>query len=174
MSFSPQRSLPPFAANINRSPQNIVWCQDDAGRLVPVAADALSHRPAAYGLFLEQERVLLQAHPETGLLAPPGVIVESEESPQQALLACFRRLTGLTLRNSPLLHTQEQYRLDDHGRAWRLTALYFRLERPPLTQSMPVEVEVAPELIWVPLKDLTPERLQFGSQAVRLLARFAR
>jgi hypothetical protein len=148
-----------------------VWCYDALGNAMAVAPEKLVYRPAVYGLFVEHGEIWLLHHPDTRLYYPPGLIVAENQSPRPALLACLRQLTGLTLATGPLLFLEEQYRMDESGQAWHLSAMYYGVLRPPLAVTMPVETNTTVQTSWVPLGDLTREQMQFGYQAIQAARR---
>jgi hypothetical protein len=151
-----------------------VWCYDALGNALAVPPERLVYRPAVYGLFLEHGEVWLLRHAVTGLYYPPGVILVEDQSPRhprQALLACLRRLTGLTLALGPLLFLEEQYRIDESRRAWHLSAMYYGVVRPSLAVTMPAETDSVVDTDWISLADLTREQMQFGYQAVQAARR---
>jgi len=148
-----------------------VWCYDALGNGVAVAPERLAYRPAVYALFVEHGEVWLLRHPTTGFYYPPGVILPEHHAPQQALLAHLRRLTGLTLTTGPLLFLEEQYQIDETGKAWHLSAMYYGVLRPSLAVTMPVEADMTTRSDWVSLSDLTREQMQFGYQAIQAARR---
>jgi hypothetical protein len=148
-----------------------VWCYDAMGNAIAVAPERLTYRPAVYGLFLEHGEIWLLRHPVTGFYSPPGLILLEHNAPQQALLSYLRQLTGLTLFTGPLLFLEEQYRIDESGQAWHLSAMYYAVLRPSLAVTMPVETGRIIDADWVPLADLTREQMQFGYQAIQAARR---
>jgi hypothetical protein len=149
----------------------VIWCYDALGTAIPVAPERLVYRPAVYGLFVEHGKVWLLRHAANGYFYPPGVILLEYHTPLHALLAHLRQLTGLTLAAGPLLFLEEQYRIDDAGQAWHLSAMYFAVHRPPLAVTMPVETGTVPDAEWLPLNDVTREQMQFGYQAIQAARR---
>jgi hypothetical protein len=161
----------PMLANQERA---VVWCYDALGNALAVPPERLVYCPSVYGLFLEHGEVWLLHHTATGLFYPPGVILAANHAqphPRQALLACLRRLTGLTLALGPLLFLEEQYRIDESGQAWHLSAMYYGVVRPSLAVTMPVETDTTVEPAWISLADLTREQMQFGYQAIQAARR---
>jgi len=144
-----------------------VDCFDKEGNLVSVPADGVTFRPAVYGIFIEDDHILLLSDPQTGLLFPPGRILNPGDTPLQAIRQDYRRLTGVTPLVGPLLFVEEQYRLDEHGRAWRLSAMYYALERPS-TAALTFHVEEdGPQLDMYLLDKLQRHQLQFGYEAIQ-------
>lgn len=143
-----------------------IQCYDDDGQAHITAAESLQFSPAVYGIFIENDRLLLLSRKSTGLYAPPGCILTPNENPAQAIRHYFRRLANITPVLGPLLFIEDQCRWLD-ARAWQISALYYALERP-FTASIhlneSVETEATPE--WIDLFDLQRSRFQFGFKAV--------
>lgn len=148
-----------------------VWCYDALGNAIAVPQEELTYRPAVYGLFIEHGSIWLLRHPETQLYFPPGIILGNDQTPQSSLLAHLRQLTGLTLVTGPLIFLEEQYRVDEAGQAWHLSAMYYGVTRPSLAVTMPVELSNEPAAEWLPLSELTREQMQFGYQAIQAARR---
>lgn len=140
-----------------------ILCYDDNGNTVPVAPEALTFRPAVYGILIENNQVLLDRHPVSGLWQPPGGMLAANESPTQQIRQIFRRLTGISPRLGPVLYMEELFLIDDERRAWQYAVLYYALERhtavTPQADSARVE--------WVPLADLQRQQMQIGYEAIR-------
>lgn len=145
---------------------SVVRCYDDEGTAHDVAVDSLGFSPAVYGIFIENERLLLLANGRTGLCAPPGCILTANEAPTQAIRHYFRRLTGITPQLGPLLLLEDQFRWLD-GRAWRIAAMYFAVSRP-FTASLHFDETLDPDITpqWVDLFDLQRNQFLFGLKAV--------
>ncbi len=141
-------------------------CHDMYGNAVPVAPETITFRPAVYGIFIENSQVLLQKQPQTGLWHPPGTILAASDTPTQVIRHYFRQLTGLTLVIGSLLFVEDQYFIDEERRAWKLSVLYYGLERP-LAAAPLTEAAEASQIEWVPLTDLPREQFQFGYEAVQ-------
>ncbi len=144
----------------------MIHCYDQDGELVAVPADDVVFRPAAYGILIENEQILLASNPQTGLWQPPGRILEPHETPTHALKHHLRRLAGLTPLVGPLLYVEDQHRLDEKGRAWHLSVLYYALDRPPYPTMDLTEMETF-AAAWVPLADVKRLNLQFGYNAIQ-------
>lgn len=140
-----------------------IICHDVHGKTVPVAPEALLFRPAVYGVFIENNQVLLQKHADTNLWRPPGVLLADNETPSQAIRHTFRRLTSMTPRLGPMLYVEDQYLVDNEQRAWHLAVLYYALERP----STAANLSDASKLEWVALETLQRQQMQFGYEAVQ-------
>ena len=144
-----------------------IQCYDEDGRAVSVAPTAITFRPAVYGIFIENEAVLLHHHPRTERWQPPGGILGDTETPFQAVRHHFRNLTGITPLLGPLLYSEERYVLDHERCAWHLSHLYYALDRPPLTASTPAELRGEQAYHFVPLATLRRQDMQFGYDAVQ-------
>ncbi|MCB9008686.1 MAG: NUDIX hydrolase [Ardenticatenaceae bacterium] len=144
-----------------------IICSDIHGNAVPVAAESISFRPAVYGIFIENSQVLLQKRPQTGLWYPPGVMLSASDTPTQVIRHYIRQIIGLTPVIGSLLFVEDQYFLDEERRAWKLSAMYYGLERPLTAATALTESEDASQTEWVPLADLQREQFQFGYEAVQ-------
>lgn len=143
-----------------------IVCYNPEGTPVPVPADSLTFRPAVYGIFIENQQVLLMRDPAVDLWRPPGGILQPHEPPTQAVRHFFREVTGMTPKLGPLLHVEEKYRIDDDGQAWHLTMLYYALDRPEATVATLTEIENTIQPDWVPLNELRREQLLLGYEAI--------
>jgi ADP-ribose pyrophosphatase YjhB (NUDIX family) len=143
-----------------------ILCYDGHGNEVTVSSDAVIFRPAAYGILIENEQVLLTSHRQTGLWHPPGSILETHETPTQSLKHHFRRVAGLAPLVGPLLFVEDQYRLDEQECAWQLSVLYYALDRP-LYSTMSVSEMDLFEANWIPLAELRRSNVQFGYDAIQ-------
>lgn len=144
-----------------------IVCYDIHGNAVPVAAESITFRPAVYGIFIENSQVLLQKQPQTDLWHPPGTMLTTSNPPTQVIRHYFRQITGLTPVIGSLLYVEDQYFLDEARRAWKLSAMYYGLERPLTTATSLTEEEETTQTQWVPLADLQREQFQFGYEAVQ-------
>jgi ADP-ribose pyrophosphatase YjhB (NUDIX family) len=144
----------------------MIHCYDVAGNTVVVPPDKVIFRPAAYGILIENDQVLLTSHSKTNLWHPPGTILEPDETPAQALKQHFRHIAGLTPLVGPLLFVEDQYRLDEDKQAWHLSVLYYVLERPLYSTMTASDMEMH-EANWVRSGELKRPRFQFGYEAVQ-------
>ncbi len=145
---------------------SVVCCYDDDGLPHVVAAESFLFAPAVYGIFIEDNRALLLEQQPRRLYAPPGCLLSANETPTQVIRHYFRRLTEATLDLGPLLLVEEQHRWLN-GRAYRISALYYALERPS-TASIHLNETMAPQTrpVWVDIFDLQRHHFQFGFRAV--------
>ena len=142
-----------------------VLCFDVAGEAHTIPADQLKFKPAVFGLFVEHDQILLQPNPITNLLHPPGQLLTNTQHPSQAIQYEFREVIGIMPDVGPLLFIEDQYRMDEAGTAWKLSVLYYMIERPKLELSFGT-LEIAPTVQWHPLDTLTRDQMQFGYEAI--------
>ena len=121
-------------------------------------------RPAVYGVYIENNQVALERHAETGLYYPPGRILEDYETPTQVVRQHFSHLTSMMPLLGPMLSLEDQYRIDQGGRAWHLSVIYYALDRPMSSSMILIEMS---GLAWVFLNDLERSQMQFGYDAVQ-------
>lgn len=146
---------------------NTVRCYDAAGNAVAVAPEAITFRPAVYGIFIENQQVVLLAQPQTNLWRPPGRILQSHEVPTQVVRHTFRQVTDMMPALGPLLFVEDQYRVDEDGRAWHLSVLYYALNRAEVTPTTFTGISPAPQYEWIPLSALRRDRMLFGYEAIQ-------
>jgi ADP-ribose pyrophosphatase YjhB (NUDIX family) len=144
-----------------------VCCYDVYGNAVPVAPESIVFRPAVYGIFIENDYILLLRHPQSELWHPPGSVLASHETPTQAVRHYFRQLTGMTPILGPLLFVEDQYHVDDARQAWHLSVLYYALDRPVATAATLAELEGSVQPGWLPLAELKRNQMQFGYEAIQ-------
>lgn len=145
----------------------IIDCLDPHGTLVPVPAAKITFRPAAYGLHIDGDRIVLQRDRHTGLWHPPGLIVPAGQVPRQALCAALHDLLRFDPLPGPLLLSEQQYRLDEEGDAWHLLLLYYYVSRSTGALSLPSAGPEAETPEWVLLSDINRQKMHFGYAAVR-------
>ena len=143
-----------------------IFCFDDQGSAISIPADQFAYCPAVYGVFIENSRVLLLHNSRTNLKQLPGRLLKPHETPGGVLRQHFQQATGIRPVSGPMLYAEELYRLDEKGKAWQVSALYYILSRPAdssanLTLS-PNGLE--PELM--PLSGLSRNQLLFGYEAI--------
>lgn len=145
----------------------MISCFDAQGSSVSVAPETVTFRPAVYGIFIENEQVLLLRHPQRGLWQPPGRILQSHEIPMEVVRHHFREVTGVMPLLGPLLYVEEQHWLDEEGRAWHLSVLYYALDRTTSMATTLADIQGSQETEWVPLDTLQRQEMQFGYQAIQ-------
>ncbi|VAW37187.1 hypothetical protein MNBD_CHLOROFLEXI01-3511 [hydrothermal vent metagenome] len=142
-------------------------CYDIYGNPVPVLSESITFCPAVYGVFIENSQVLLQQQAQTGLWHPLGKMLTANDTPTQVIRHYFRQLTGLTPFTGSLLFVEDQFLLDEERRAWKVSALYYALQRPLNSTTTLTESEENSPTSWLPLADLQREQLQFGYEAIQ-------
>lgn len=144
---------------------NQVYCFDEQGNTVMVAADLLRPVPAAYGVLIEHGQVLLVQRPQTTLWQPPGGLLAQDELPESLLRQQVRQVLGVVPEVGDLLHVEAQNRVDAQGQPWRVAALYYALSRPE--QPSAIRVDTADTAVeWIALADLRRDMLNFGYEAI--------
>lgn len=140
---------------------------DAHGYMQKVSSAELIFRPAVYGIFIEQDQILLLRNLETQLLLPPGRIVAENEEPGQAIRHYFRELANITPVVGSLLFIETQYQQEDN-QSWQLSALYYAVERPSFA-SISFHNEESPQIQpeWLQLDSLERTQFQFGYEAVQ-------
>lgn len=141
-----------------------ITCYDVYGKAVSVAADSVTFAPAVYGLFFENEHVLLSMNEATRLWEPPGKIVLNQIDVQQAVQQHFRQLVRFVPIVDALIWVETHYRLDGAQQAWHLSAMYYRLKRPLTHHS--AGIKSGQRLAWIPLAELDHAQMQFGYEAL--------
>lgn len=137
------------------------------GQVQAVTVEDLTFRPAVYGIFIEQDQILLLRHVETQLLLPPGRIVAQNEEPAQAIRHYFRELADITPVVGSLLFIENQYR-QENDQSWQLSALYYSIERPSLASiRFPNEDNPQTKPEWLQLDQLERSQFQFGYEAMQ-------
>lgn len=144
-----------------------ILCYDENGRSAAIVQDRLTFSPAAYGILIENEQVLLQRHPVTELWRLPGGVLVAQETPSQAVRRHFRTVTGMTPLLGPLLYVEEQYRLEGEDEGLHLSILYYALERPAPGVAGLISFDHPQRPEWVSLDSLDRSQLQFGYEAIQ-------
>lgn len=148
-----------------------IVCYDPQGQPVPVAESALTFRLAAYGIFTENNEVLLLQDSKTEWFSWPGAMLAVGERPLQVVSRAYHQLTGVVPLVGPLVLMEDLYQLDGDGRAWHLSAMYYWLERPSATSLSLTAVDnnYRPRMILASAVDTN--QLKFGRQALHLTLR---
>lgn len=145
---------------------NVVCCFDSQGKAVPLPADSILYSPAAYGILIERNQVLLLEHPATGLLYPPGGTLSPRQTPDQTILIHVRQVAGMNPAVGPLLFVEDQYRVDEQGQGWHLSVLYYALERPAVPTIVAIEMVRDSSAKLISLEALRREHMLFGYEAI--------
>jgi ADP-ribose pyrophosphatase YjhB (NUDIX family) len=153
---------------MNHLPETAL-CYNDAGEVTAVPYAALQFRPAVYGLLLERGELLLIPHAETLGWRLPGGMMNPNETPEQALQARFREITGITPQIERLLLVDERYYLDENGQGWRLADMFFAVQRPSTRLDSMLATDYEPRPQWVELTNLQRPQMELGYAAVNLL-----
>lgn len=140
-------------------------CYDVYGNAVSVGASDIVFQPAVYGIFMENERVLLAKHPTTGLWHPPGVVLTMPLRPEQAIRRYFQQQLRLVPKVEALLWLEERYVVDEQQQAWGLSMVYYGLKRPFDAKS--VAAKTGALLHWVPITEVGRTHMQFGYDALQ-------
>ncbi len=144
-----------------------IICYDTFGNPVPVSPEAFIFRPAVYGIFIENNQIFLLKQSQTELLYPPGVILEEDETPTQAIRHQFRELTGMNPKIGSMIFLEDRYLVDNDHRAWHLSALYYALQRPKTTAATLSEIDETEQPEWISLDSLQRHQMQFGFEAIQ-------
>lgn len=144
-----------------------VICHDIFGQKKEIPANQLIFRPAVYGIFIENQQVLLLEEPQSSLWQLPGGPLASHHPPIQALLTFFRLQTGLIVNPGPMLFVEDRYVLDGDGQAWQHSALYYAVRRPVGANAGLATGKSTAVFDWLSLRDIKRESLQFGYEAIQ-------
>ncbi len=143
-----------------------IVCYDLFGNAHTATEENTLFRPASYGIFIENNHILLVQQAKTGLWHPPGAILDESQSPTQIVRTHFRRLMGMVPVVGPLVYVEDQYLYQDE-QAWSLSVLYYALSRPTTASSTVAEPTSNLTRAWIDLDELQREKLQFGYEAIR-------
>jgi ADP-ribose pyrophosphatase YjhB (NUDIX family) len=143
-------------------------CYDPNGQPMVVTTQALMFSPAAYGIFVENNDVLLLRDTKTDLFVWPGAILQVGERPLQVVSRMYHLLTGVVPVVESLACMEDLYQVDGSGQAWHLSAMFYWLERPSATSLALTVVDSAflPQMI--PVVSIQRSQLQFGYQALQV------
>jgi ADP-ribose pyrophosphatase YjhB (NUDIX family) len=142
-------------------------CFNENGQVIDVPGEPAGIRPAVYGILIENEQVLLQPHPKSGLWQPPGKVLDPDEAPGSAVRRCFQTAAGILPLITGLLLTEDGYWLDEAGKVWWLSVLYYALKRPTAGVAGLIDFDNPARPEWFPLENLSREKMQFGYEAVQ-------
>lgn len=143
-----------------------VRCYDAQGNAADVAVDQLEFTPAVYGIFIENEQILLLRHPQTKRWVLPGAWLGVKETPHELLRRVFRQLLGITPEIGPLLFLEDRYELD-RRQGWHVATLYHAVERPTTAVAAPVQMRQNSIASWLPLNQVQRHEMQFGYEAIQ-------
>lgn len=143
-----------------------MFCFDDMGQVVEATAEPVGLRPAVYGILIENDQVLLQTHEKSGLLQPPGKVLDSGETLTSAVLHCFQSAAGILPIITGLLFAEDRCWQDEQGQVWQLSILYYALKRPTAGVAGMIDFDNVARPEWFPLENLTREEMVLGFEAV--------
>lgn len=143
-----------------------VVCYDDHGTKHSVATKNLLFYPASFGIFIENNHILLIQNTVSNLWHPPGDVLNSGETPTEAVRQQFRRITGMVPDMGPLIFVEDRYVVKE-GEGIQLASLYFLLRRPSTAGPSIAEASSEFKRSWFALDELKREKLQFGYEAIR-------
>lgn len=89
--------------------QGRIQCPDFSGELGWYEAKSVRFRPAAYGLLIHEQKILMTHSRFTGLWDFPGGGVEAFESMAGGMAREFREETGLEVNPGDLVYVAEGY-----------------------------------------------------------------
>ena len=141
-------------------------CYDLHGHQHPVAVDDLIFRPAAYGIFIENNHILLAQNKTTQLWHPPGGVLESGATPIQSIRQSFTQIVGTVPHIGSLVFVEDQYLYQDN-QGWHLSAMYHALYRPTASTTSLFETADETKWAWFEVTELQREQLQFGYEAIK-------
>lgn len=133
-------------------------------RATPTAAV----QPAIYGILLENDQVLLQRNPETGLWQPPGQLLQPGQLPQQAISTAFQALLMFSPQAGPLVFMEEVRASTINGQPQHLTRLYYLLNRPSGVLAAIQEISNRQDVQWTAIHDLRREKMHLGYAAIQV------
>src|SRR3989344_5394719 len=111
--------------------ERTVICKNRMGtKTMEVPASKLTWRPGAYGILIENGKVLLSKQWDGWDF--PGGGIERGETVEQALLREFKEETGLTVEMDKPLLTTEHFFIPDFlpDTYWHAILLYFTCKNP--------------------------------------------
>ena len=146
---------------------NTICCYDAYGQAVMMPVEAVVFCPAVYGIFIENNQVLLLRHPQTSFWYPPGRMLTNHETPAQAVRHHFRYMTGMIPHLGPLIFVEDLYHIDDNKQAWHISAMYYALARAQMAITTLANLTDSPQPEWVLLEALQRQQMQFGYKAIQ-------
>lgn len=147
----------------------LIPCLTLSGTLIPIPAERLIFRPAAYAILLQDHKLLLVQMTATGKYHLPGGGVEISERIEETLHREVLEETGLQVRMDRLAFFEELFfYYDPSGRAYH--GLHFYYHCTSLTSSLLTDDQVhdgsAECPRWVDLDSLKPEDFQHAGDKV--------
>ncbi len=108
-------------------PPGTINCPDLSGHDHAFSPDTLRFRPAAYGLLIHRQKILLSLSRFTGKWDLPGGGVEPWEDTSAGMIREFYEETGVRVNAGPLLHFEENF-ISFFGRPFHSLRFYYRVE----------------------------------------------
>ncbi|HEY8449924.1 MAG TPA: NUDIX domain-containing protein [Bacillota bacterium] len=137
---------------MRKVPDRLIACRSLHGGIKHFPAGEVRFRPAAYGLALEDGRVLLVRSVFTGQLELPGGAVEPWETIPEGLCREFREETGVEPEPLRFLRFTENY-FSMFGRAFHSLRFYYLVRVAPAATFEPQIREVS-EVGWYSIEQL--------------------
>ncbi|MFZ0548275.1 MAG: hypothetical protein WAM60_22705 [Candidatus Promineifilaceae bacterium] len=141
-------------------------CFDKDGQPIDIPGPPVGIRPAAYGILIENDQVLLRPYDNSDLWQPPGKVLNVGETPTAAVLHCFQGAAGILPIITGLLLAEDGYWLDDDGKLWQLEVLYYALKRSTAGVAGMIDFDNPARPEWFPLENLTRDKMLLGFDAV--------
>ncbi|MCY0878825.1 MAG: NUDIX domain-containing protein [Firmicutes bacterium] len=131
-----------------------VECQDLSGRVAIYEAEAVTFRPAAYGILVQEGAVLLARSRFTGLWDFPGGGVEPFEPLAEGMAREFQEETGLRVAAEALVYVAEGF-IAMFGRPYHSLRFYYRCRLAEAGgDGIAPELSEIDELRWWPLTEI--------------------
>ena len=153
------------------APTEVVLCSDDFGRLVPISRESIIPALAAFGILLERDQVLLHIDLRTGLLQPPGGLIDGVTDPVLGLKQLFRASTGLTPEVRQLLLIDETYYFYE-GSGYQLSRFFYLVSRPKKKAGSFVDFDSSYRPQWIKIAHCDRKQILLGYNAIRTAATF--
>lgn len=154
-----------------------IRCHNLQGQEVEVAVDAIQYRPAVYGLFVEDGKLLVYRSPNSGTLMLPGGQVEQGERVIEALHREVLEEVGMEISQADFFYADDDfYYHEKKKQAYQMFCYYYLcgLKRDDENIIVHNGAEVA-DVQWVPLSTLRTEDFHSsGREPIRrMLAKLA-
>lgn len=140
-----------------------VPCRTLTGGIRDVPIEAISFRPAAYGLIINEGEILLLRNRHTGKYIFPGGGVHIGERLEAAVIREVQEETGLTVTAESLAHLSDYcFYYAPSDEAWHCLSFFYhcRFYQGILQNDAGSDKEDAEPPRWVARSALTPEDFQ--------------
>jgi 8-oxo-dGTP diphosphatase len=143
-----------------------VTCHDIDGKLYEVDADKLIYRPSAYGILIEDEKILLS--PQWDGYEFPGGGAEIYESLEETVVREFFEETGLNVEIDELVYSKTSFFCPSHSAKhkdefWNCPLVYYTVKKNGgeiSTDNLDAEEQgYASMAKWISLDDI--EKIKF-------------